>query len=238
MRPPPPLPLSPPLPCGPPSTPQVLGSVDEKTDGIIIINAAGIIMAVNKAAHETFQYQKGELEGKNVRGHRGGQKEGEGAMWGARGWIRAPLEGAPSTVASAALGPGAGMALMILRRALRPAASAPKGLLPHAPTLQWPPQWVRAPPGRPRTVTSRQHSEGLQSPVLGANAQAFGTFARALPPQRHPCTQFPCNRSALPAAPPACLPARPPLAPQLPVALHGHGGPPHPQRHQAAVRGD
>jgi hypothetical protein len=27
---------------------QILGSVDEKTDGIIIINAAGIIMAVNK----------------------------------------------------------------------------------------------------------------------------------------------------------------------------------------------
>ncbi|GBF97004.1 hypothetical protein Rsub_09801 [Raphidocelis subcapitata] len=44
----------------------ILGSVDEKTDAIVIINASGIIMAVNRAAFEMFGYQKGELESKNV----------------------------------------------------------------------------------------------------------------------------------------------------------------------------
>ena len=45
---------------------QVLGTVDEKTDGIVIINTAGIIMAVNSAANTMFGYPKGELESKNV----------------------------------------------------------------------------------------------------------------------------------------------------------------------------
>ncbi|KAI8467685.1 MAG: hypothetical protein J3K34DRAFT_523567 [Monoraphidium minutum] len=45
---------------------KTLGTVDEKVDGVIIINAVGMIMAVNKAAYEKFQYLKGELESKNV----------------------------------------------------------------------------------------------------------------------------------------------------------------------------
>eukprot|EP00879_Flechtneria_rotunda_P032111 GHRR01035266.1.p1 GENE.GHRR01035266.1~~GHRR01035266.1.p1 ORF type:complete len:431 (+),score=120.72 GHRR01035266.1:122-1414(+) len=40
--------------------------VDEKVDGIVIIDAAGAILLVNKAANRMFGYAKGELEGKNV----------------------------------------------------------------------------------------------------------------------------------------------------------------------------
>ena len=35
-------------------------------DGVVIINAVGSILAVNKAAYEMWGYDKGELEGKNV----------------------------------------------------------------------------------------------------------------------------------------------------------------------------
>ncbi|GBF92718.1 hypothetical protein Rsub_05087, partial [Raphidocelis subcapitata] len=45
---------------------QALGSVDERQDGLIIINAAGIIMACNRPALCMFGYEKGELEQKNV----------------------------------------------------------------------------------------------------------------------------------------------------------------------------
>lgn len=45
---------------------QALGKVDENTDGIVIINAIGSILAVNKASQELWGYEKGELEGKNV----------------------------------------------------------------------------------------------------------------------------------------------------------------------------
>lgn len=45
---------------------RALGAIDEKADGIVVINAAGAITAVNRAAFELFGYGKGELEGKNV----------------------------------------------------------------------------------------------------------------------------------------------------------------------------
>ena len=45
---------------------RALGAIDEKADGIVVINAAGAITAVNRAASELFGYGKGELEGKNV----------------------------------------------------------------------------------------------------------------------------------------------------------------------------
>eukprot|EP00775_Hariotina_reticulata_P007054 gene7054-7268_t len=42
------------------------GSIDEAVDGLIIINAQGIILMVNAAVFNMFGYGKGELEGKNV----------------------------------------------------------------------------------------------------------------------------------------------------------------------------
>lgn len=44
----------------------VLGTIDEKADAVIIINALGIIMTVNYAGCKMFGYEKVELEGKNV----------------------------------------------------------------------------------------------------------------------------------------------------------------------------
>lgn len=51
---------------------------------MVIINAVGMIMAVNRAAFEMFNYQKGELEAKNVRGGPGGGKGGRRAWGGVR----------------------------------------------------------------------------------------------------------------------------------------------------------
>lgn len=45
---------------------QALGAIDEREDGLIIINASGIIMACNKPLFTMFGYDKGELENKNV----------------------------------------------------------------------------------------------------------------------------------------------------------------------------
>eukprot|EP00879_Flechtneria_rotunda_P013062 GHRR01013642.1.p1 GENE.GHRR01013642.1~~GHRR01013642.1.p1 ORF type:complete len:1083 (+),score=308.01 GHRR01013642.1:2122-5370(+) len=42
------------------------GTVNEKMDGLVIINAQGIILMVNAAMLGLFGYDKGELEGKNV----------------------------------------------------------------------------------------------------------------------------------------------------------------------------
>jgi PAS domain-containing protein len=42
------------------------GTIDEAIDGLIIINAQGIILMVNAAAINMLGYGKGELEGKNV----------------------------------------------------------------------------------------------------------------------------------------------------------------------------
>lgn len=42
------------------------GSIDEAVDGLIIINAQGIILMVNAAVFNMWGYGKGELEGKNV----------------------------------------------------------------------------------------------------------------------------------------------------------------------------
>lgn len=42
------------------------GSVNEKVDGVIVINAHGSILMLNPAAMAIFGYDKGELEGKNV----------------------------------------------------------------------------------------------------------------------------------------------------------------------------
>jgi len=43
----------------------VLGPVDEREDAIIVINSSGLIMAVNTATLGLFEYEKGEMEGKN-----------------------------------------------------------------------------------------------------------------------------------------------------------------------------
>jgi PAS domain-containing protein len=43
-----------------------VGAINEKSDGLVIINAQGIILMVNAAAQGLFGYDKGELEGKNV----------------------------------------------------------------------------------------------------------------------------------------------------------------------------
>jgi PAS domain-containing protein len=43
-----------------------VGAINEKIDGLIIINAQGIILMINPAALSIFGYDKGELEGKNV----------------------------------------------------------------------------------------------------------------------------------------------------------------------------
>lgn len=45
---------------------QVLGRVEEATDGVVVISAVGTILAVNRAACNMWGYEKGELEGKNV----------------------------------------------------------------------------------------------------------------------------------------------------------------------------
>lgn len=42
------------------------GIVNEKVDGLVIINDQGGIMMINAAAVAMFEYDKGELEGKNV----------------------------------------------------------------------------------------------------------------------------------------------------------------------------
>lgn len=42
------------------------GTVNEKVDGLVIINAQGVILMINTAALGMFGYDKGELEGKNV----------------------------------------------------------------------------------------------------------------------------------------------------------------------------
>ncbi|GBF95600.1 hypothetical protein Rsub_08582 [Raphidocelis subcapitata] len=44
----------------------VAGGLDEKQDGICIINSGGTILAVNKTLYTNLGYSKGELEGKNV----------------------------------------------------------------------------------------------------------------------------------------------------------------------------
>eukprot|EP00775_Hariotina_reticulata_P001355 gene1355-1696_t len=43
-----------------------MGTVDEKGDAIIIINASGIILMLNAGGYRMLGYEKGELEGKNV----------------------------------------------------------------------------------------------------------------------------------------------------------------------------
>eukprot|EP00775_Hariotina_reticulata_P003515 gene3515-3785_t len=43
-----------------------MGTVDEKADAIVIINASGIVLMINAAGYKMFGYEKGELEGKNV----------------------------------------------------------------------------------------------------------------------------------------------------------------------------
>lgn len=40
--------------------------VDEKVDGVAIIDATGTLLLVNKVAYKMFGYTRGELEGKNV----------------------------------------------------------------------------------------------------------------------------------------------------------------------------
>lgn len=40
--------------------------VDEKVDGVAIIDASGTLLLVNKVAYKMFGYARGELEGKNV----------------------------------------------------------------------------------------------------------------------------------------------------------------------------
>lgn len=42
------------------------GNINEKEDGIIVINAFGSMLMLNPAAVSMFGYDKGELEGKNV----------------------------------------------------------------------------------------------------------------------------------------------------------------------------
>jgi sensor histidine kinase regulating citrate/malate metabolism len=46
---------------------QALGAVDEVCDGIVVVNAVGMIVAINRAAYEMFEYSEGELETKSVR---------------------------------------------------------------------------------------------------------------------------------------------------------------------------
>ncbi len=43
-----------------------MGTINEKTDGVVIINASGTVMVVNQGGMRLFGYDKGELEGKNV----------------------------------------------------------------------------------------------------------------------------------------------------------------------------
>jgi PAS domain-containing protein len=43
-----------------------VGPIDEKNDGLVIINTQGIILMVNAPVQSMFSYDKGELEGKNV----------------------------------------------------------------------------------------------------------------------------------------------------------------------------
>lgn len=44
----------------------VTGTINEKVDGLVLINAQGQILMVNAAVLGMFGYEKGELEGKNV----------------------------------------------------------------------------------------------------------------------------------------------------------------------------
>jgi PAS domain-containing protein len=41
-------------------------AIDEKSDGLVIINAQGLMLLVNPAARCMFGYGKGEMEGKNI----------------------------------------------------------------------------------------------------------------------------------------------------------------------------
>jgi PAS domain-containing protein len=41
-------------------------AVDEKVDGLVIINAQGVMLLVNPAARGMFGYGKGEMEGKSI----------------------------------------------------------------------------------------------------------------------------------------------------------------------------
>lgn len=41
-------------------------AIDEKVDGLVIINAQGLMLLVNLAARSMFGYGKGEMEGKNI----------------------------------------------------------------------------------------------------------------------------------------------------------------------------
>lgn len=44
----------------------IFQNIDEKTDGVITINALGVIQMVNKGTLTMFGYKKGMLEGKNI----------------------------------------------------------------------------------------------------------------------------------------------------------------------------
>lgn len=44
----------------------IFQNIDEKTDGVVTINALGVIQMVNKGLLTMFGYKKGMLEGKNV----------------------------------------------------------------------------------------------------------------------------------------------------------------------------
>jgi PAS domain-containing protein len=41
-------------------------AIDEKSDGLVIINAQGLMLLVNPTARCMFGYGKGEMEGKNI----------------------------------------------------------------------------------------------------------------------------------------------------------------------------
>jgi PAS domain-containing protein len=41
-------------------------AVHEKVDGLVIVNAQGVLLLVNPAARGIFGYGKGEMEGKNI----------------------------------------------------------------------------------------------------------------------------------------------------------------------------
>ena len=40
--------------------------MDEAKDAVVVINASGAILAVNRAAHALFGYDRGEMETKNI----------------------------------------------------------------------------------------------------------------------------------------------------------------------------
>jgi PAS domain S-box-containing protein len=41
-------------------------AVDEKVDGLAVVNVQGVMLLVNPAARGMFGYGKGEMEGKNI----------------------------------------------------------------------------------------------------------------------------------------------------------------------------